>query len=117
MDSDCQDAITALKIKADFHSAEAKDDPMHGCWVDTTNTESPIARFNKGGKLDKDGKYSMSYSEKYTGICKTKASAAFDYYLEDTNAEEFCAACDKGAVIVCVAHELLGRTTHYLFFM
>ena len=109
VDSDCQGAITTLKIKADFHSTEAKDDPLHGCWIDSTNTESPIARFNKSGKQDKDGTFSMSYSEKYTGICKTKEcgdneeAALGDYYLDDTNKEDYCAACDKGAAIVCVA--------------
>ena len=121
VDSDCQGAITTLKIKADFHSTEAKDDPLHGCWIDSTNTGSPIARFNKGGKQDKDGTFSMSYTvaytEKYTGICKTKECGDEGEIAEigDINVEDYCAACDTGAVIVCIAPGLLRRTIHALF--
>ena len=120
MNSGCLGAITGLKIKADFKSAEAIDDSLHGCWVDTTMKESPIARFNKGGKQDKEGKYLTPYSEKYTGICKTKecgddeASTDIDYHLEDTTQANFCSACDKGAVNLHAAYMDLSRTIHHL---
>ena len=108
LESECQGAITALKIKADFQSKEADKNDLNGCWVDAKGQDKvPRAHFNSGGKKDKDGHFATPYSAEFHGICKSKgcddndagkAATAVDYYLQEITEKQYCGACSKGAV-------------------
>ena len=106
--SQCQGAITTLKIKADFQSKEAAKNDLHGCWVDAKGKDKvAMAHFNTGGKKDSDGHFVTPYSAGFHGICKSKgcdgndagkAATEIDYYLQEITEGQYCGACSYGAV-------------------
>ena len=115
--TECQGAIAALKIKADFHSKEADENDLHGCWVGPKHGghKLPIAQFNTGGKKNSGGDYVTPYSEKFNGICKSKGcndasgkTTEMDYYLQEISEDQYCEACKKGAV-TCLVARLISR--------
>ena len=103
--SECQGAITALQIKANFQSKEAAKNDLHGCWLDASGSDKlPIAQFNTGGKTDSGGHYVTPYSAKFHGICKSKGcngddkATKIDYYLQEITEDQYCEACNQGDV-------------------
>ena len=87
----------ALKIKADFQSKEDIHAQLHGCWIDVDAPGSPLGRFNKGGKKDDSGHFSIPYSERHIGICKSK-----ECNKKDITKDQYCESCEKGSVTCCM---------------